>query len=390
MFATSVLAIVPPVAPSNTTLTFFSNSTFANKLHFDAATEPFTAADDDRWTLAVARGAKLLQGMKSSDAEAAALYNLGTTAESPFDGDLVAKLREWGYNDANEALAKQADPECDFDSSSTHLLKRAFNDLGIGTKSMRQGVPNQCFKIEHCYSPAVLKIDGEMPAIDHQIYEVCGKYYRVTNAGFNIGANSQAGAIYANSLYSAAKGASVLWDRVPLADELPAIRSASDMAWAFWNRVHTNRRNFQNIRYLFVMLIVNPETTRHIERALGTLSPPKEDPERWPGHDFSMDTDAGKALLGSPVGRWAGYFLMQHKRRLGGNKFISKVRVFKSDEKGNWPYLLFYVAGPTASAASEEEIAEGVDVYNETRIVRRSQDGKHVVREHVLRMTLPR
>jgi hypothetical protein len=56
-----------------------------------------------------------------------------------------------------------------------------------------------------------------------------------------------------------------------------------------------------------------------------------------------MESDAGRALLGSPVGRWAGCFLMQHKRQLGGNKYISKVRVFKSEKLGSLPYLLFYV-----------------------------------------------
>jgi hypothetical protein len=93
-------------------------------------------------------------------------------------------------------------------------------------------------------------------------------------------------------------------------------------------------------------MIINKETNQHITRALGTLNPPKEDVEVWPGHDFDMETDAGKALLGSPVGRWAGYFLMQHKRQLGGSKWISKVRVFKSEKEGSWPYFLFYVDIP--------------------------------------------
>ena len=100
--ATSVVAIVLPAGLSNTTLISTINTTFNNKLHFATGTGPVRTADGDLWTLAVARGAKLLQGMRSSDAQAAALYGLGTTAESPFDGDLVAKLREWGYNDANE------------------------------------------------------------------------------------------------------------------------------------------------------------------------------------------------------------------------------------------------------------------------------------------------
>jgi len=37
---------------------------------------------------------------------------------------------------------------------------------------------------------------------------------------------------------------------------------------------------------------------------------------------------------------------LQHKRQLEGNKWIEKVRVFRSEKEGSWPYLLFYVAGP--------------------------------------------
>jgi hypothetical protein len=261
--------------------------------------------------------------MKVSDAEAATLYNLGTTAESRFDGDLIDQLREWGYNDATDALAKQADSECNFDSQNGHMLKKAFGDLGMGTKSKSQGGLNQCFLIQHFDSPAVKKgDDGKMPAKADQRYNVCDKEYRVTNAEHTIGVNAEAGAVFAIQLSSAAKAARRLWKRVPLADELPAIRSVSDIAWAFWNRVHGDAETLRNTRYLFVTMNINKETNQHVQRALSTLDPPKGDVEVWPGHEFSMETDAGKALLGSPVGRWAGYFLMQHKRQLGGNKYI--------------------------------------------------------------------
>jgi hypothetical protein len=66
-----------------------------------------------------------------------------------------------------------------------------------------------------------------------------------------------------------------------------------------------------------------------------------------------MDSDSGKALLGSPIGRWAGYFLMQHKRQLGAGKFISKVRLFASEKAGSFPYMLFYVE-------NDEDVERGV------------------------------
>jgi hypothetical protein len=138
----------------------------------------------------------------------------------------------------------------------------------------------------------------------------------------------------------------------------------------------------KNVKYLFVAMIINKETNQHIKRALSTLSPPKEDVEGRPGHEFSMDTDAGKALLGSPVGRWTGYFLMQHKRQLGGNKYISKMKVFKSEKEGSWPYFLFYVEGPAASGGGDS--GSGSEM-RDTRVVKRSDDREHLIREHVIR-----
>lgn len=132
-----------------------------------------------------------------------------------------------------------------------------------------------------------------------------------------------------------------------------------------WNRAVTANpgTDLKNIKYFFTTMIINTETNRHIKRALQTLTPPIEDAIGWPGHEFSMDTEAGKALLGSPVGRWAGYFLMQHKRQLGGSKFIDRVRVFKSEKAGSLPYLLFYVDGNGAGPVpSPTPGGEGADV----------------------------
>jgi hypothetical protein len=69
---------------------------------------------------------------------------------------------------------------------------------------------------------------------------------------------------------------------------------------------------------------------------------------------------------------------MQHKIQLGGNRFISKVRVFKPDI-GSLPYMLFYADGMAAGPQSGEE-------RNEVRVFKRSDDGKNILREYVLRL----
>jgi hypothetical protein len=83
-----------------------------------------------------------------------------------------------------------------------------------------------------------------------------------------------------------------------------------------------------------------------------------------------MDSEQGLALLGeylkellfvvtgfdistgSPLGRWGGFFLIQHKAQLGGSKYISKVRVFKNDAM-TMPYMVFYVEDPSSSSVFE-------------------------------------
>lgn len=342
-----------------------SNASTAKEASFDS-TDPVTAAagDNDPWTLSVARGTKLLVGMKSSDAIAASAYGLDKTAESPFDGDLISKLREWGYNDNTPAMQKTVDKECNMASTSGHMLSKTFLDLGLDTKSKANGGPNQCFQIEHYDGPTVIKEpDGSLPQKAQQYYKVpgCDTKYRVTGAENTIGVNADSGAIFALSLSSAAKSARRLWKVAPTTEQLPHIRSVSDLAWAFWNRAvaGTPGAELQNIKYFFVNMIVNTETNRHIRRALQTLDPPVEEAVSWPGHEFGMETEAGKALLGSPVGRWAGYFLMQHKRQLGGDKFISKVRVFKSEKVGSLPYFLFYVDGAVAATTPTPAPGDG-------------------------------
>src|SRR5689334_4935667 len=92
-FAPWLLLFVRSVASNAVPAQSYNLSNSNNNVHenhtlrdFDG---PATAAEaDDPWTLSVRRGAKLLEGMKASDKDAASLYDMGDSAESPFDGDL--------------------------------------------------------------------------------------------------------------------------------------------------------------------------------------------------------------------------------------------------------------------------------------------------------------
>jgi len=87
-----------------------------------------------------------------------------------------------------------------------------------------------------------------------------------------------------------------VWGRKPVTDELPHIRSASDIAWGMWNRAGAS--DLKNIKYLLVTQIINPTTRELITKAYQSLNPPQSQDKIWPGIEFSMETQSGQALLG--------------------------------------------------------------------------------------------
>jgi len=67
--------------------------------------------------------------------------------------------------------------------------------------------------------------------------------------------------------------------------------------------------------------------------------------EMWPGITFGMDTEEGKAILGTPNGCGVAWMLIQHSKAFG-KKNIEKVTLFhaaKKDDLFRWPTLLFWI-----------------------------------------------
>ena len=93
--------------------------------------------------------------------------------------------------------------------------------------------------------------------------------------------------------------------------------------------------------YIFRTPVENANTEALIQKALSNV---KKELDLWPGVDFEMSTDEGKAILGSPNGAGCAYLLLQHKAQLGV-KTISKVTVFQDDgaAKPRPPSMVFHV-----------------------------------------------
>jgi hypothetical protein len=222
-------------------------------------------------------------------------------------------------------------------------------------------------------------------------------------------------------------------DEVPK-DALPGIRSTSDLTWGLWNRVANIppleqglNNQLHQTKYFMVKSAVNVVTQHYIiPRVLKMQGLKENEVKKWPGSEFRADADGeeedavaaliGKSsskrrlcptllmlcyLLGSPNGLAAAYFLIQHKKQLGGSKFIWKVRIFKSDEPAmpaNDYNLLFFVdstedpadppKSPTPKDPPPKKGGKGPEGNFESKLAHRSRDGKSVLREHVFRARL--
>lgn len=105
---------------------------------------------------------------------------------------------------------------------------------------------------------------------------------QVTSGHFTIGVNPRHGIIYFLNRASPASAARYLWD-VPSVkpDELPALRSSSDIAWGLWRR---QSDHLWNINYFFSVDVINVETCKIIARAVANRG--YSHISAWPGISF--------------------------------------------------------------------------------------------------------
>ncbi|XPT03569.1 Mitochondrial import inner membrane translocase subunit tim8 [Ascochyta lentis] len=312
--------------------------------------EPTVAAEptpQTEWQKYVCRGEKLTQACKLDKDKA---IEFAEPIDSAWDGTMEAELKLWGYKEL------PADSHCYFGD-----IEPAFKGLKIGMRSKNEGGANYCFQVRHVDNEA-RNAQGERIDDRDQTYKVGDKEYRVTGAYSIIGVNARSGVIYFVDVRSAFHAAEYLWKpEVPTADTLPALKQISDIAWGFWNRVHPKGRNLGKINLFFVHNIVNAETNRLIKQSLDlyVVSDGQQrvtELPKWPGLTFDIETEAGQAMLGSPNGIAAGYFLSQHKTQLGGNKYIHQISVFASEWEGSQPSMVFHVkdASPLTQAAKKD------------------------------------
>jgi hypothetical protein len=82
----------------------------------------------------------------------------------------------------------------------------------------------------------------------------------------------------------------------------------------------------------------------------------------------------------------AGYLLLQHKRQLGGANYIYKIKIFRNEDDDDMadddPSIIFYVDRKKTTIPSTDD-TRGAAVQ-EGKVVKKSKDGKDLVREHIV------
>ncbi|KAL8979188.1 MAG: hypothetical protein Q9205_005420 [Flavoplaca limonia] len=93
---------------------------------------------------------------------------------------------------------------------------------------------------------------------------------------------------------------------------IPALNRLSDMMWYVWDSISEDPGK---LRYIGRDTITNSATEGIMDEILQKTAGNARAP--WPGKTFGLDTDEGKALLGTPNGVAVGWLLIDRYREMG-------------------------------------------------------------------------
>lgn len=97
------------------------------------------------------------------------------------------------------------------------------------------------------------------------------------------------------------------------------------------------------IKYIFRLTIQNTATCSILNKIMTKHNYPTYN--LWPGKTFSVTSEEGKAIVGTPNGAGVAWLLAQHKKELGERR-IEKVTVFYAENENDlsrWPSLCFWI-----------------------------------------------
>ncbi|PSN73341.1 hypothetical protein BS50DRAFT_185402 [Corynespora cassiicola Philippines] len=338
--------------------------------------------DDAGWNKYTCKGAQFLAAMVVDDAQAARI--LGGPDAKTFQSEFqYYDLKTWGY-----VVTSTYPVEREYNGPH-YGVGRALRELGLSDKSDEDGGLIDVTEVRHG-DPELKYPDGRTVPSRLQIYDAGDGMIRHRTGGyFFVGVNPEEGVLLAMNRLGPAHAAKK-WTNLPFPmNELPHLRQSSDIFWGMWeayilrdrdNRVHL----VDNVKYYFSMSITNHETLRIISRVLDNVGLPLEP---WPGVKIDMNTENGKALLGSPNAVALAYFLIQHKDEGLGNRVVTGVSLFHGDTDHKAPCFVFYIDAAPPASRTFSSPPPGMGKALSPDVERRSE-GRNILRRRVIKTRL--
>ncbi|CAA9962859.1 hypothetical protein PTMSG1_06227 [Pyrenophora teres f. maculata] len=253
---------------------------------------------DQVYEAAVERGTKLLE-----------LFTNHTKAIPQSDFTDPEDLDDSGYVANDEYLF--ADVE---------RLSTPFRDLGANSKMDYHGGKN--ILVHHLYNQGFTNDKRIRP----YFAQIC---------------NPEAGIIVAEGNLTVPVAA--IFEEVSI--EMPLLRHWSDIAFLqYLSTFPSPPPQPLPLKYIFRLTIMNATTCEVLKSVIAKQG--VEEYSLWPGLTFDIESEEGRAILGSPNGAGVAWMLLQHKTQLGEKK-IEKVTVFYATGQSDlfrWPSLLFWFA----------------------------------------------
>ena len=269
-------------------------------------------ATDEQWCKAQGKGAQMYQTFWKSDIAAGAMYKPPRqSANSVFTkGNIYNQMFNiWGWRNADQRFN-----DAKYDSYYGRGWLDAMKYLAIGIEPW-----HDIWNYHYGHGVKDLRDEKGQPIpIKDQEYTAYGHDHPATGARAKFGVQDKAGAIMVSVAVSPSIAYRELHGQSIRPEDLPQFRSLSDLLWAGWlsgSNPNAGNPNPSNLKYIFMMWIVNKETLGIIKRALANKKKSKY--SVWPGDDFPVSEADGQALLGSPNGKPVGYLVNQHKQELG-------------------------------------------------------------------------
>ncbi|KAJ5584594.1 uncharacterized protein N7459_004394 [Penicillium hispanicum] len=232
------------------------------------------AVDDTTWNNAVQRGNDWVLAMKSSAAKARVYLKPGVPVTSSFTH--YDALEEWGWTQDHSSYNPNEDSDLDTIFSDLKINKA--NNQEIGWLQSEE-------------------FGDDVDPTDAYYWSV----YNIVD-----------GAIVAESTLSPHETA--------CGGPTPDLQTWSDVTFLQWQQLFVSAgstSSISNLNYIIQHNVINPTTLDYIRRALGKPAGFDDWSQIKDGKSWDWGKDEFKALLTTPNGRGAFWFLVQHKPQLG-------------------------------------------------------------------------